>query len=316
LDRWIEDVEKLKEDLDTIAEEKQSCSEIVDRVEALQSELKDLDYDCRAMLERVETNKEAEKQGKRLVDSLKQEIGRKKDTEKKLTAEMEDKYKGIDEKISELTELVESMQSDLGSAEQESKGLALEITENLENRKTLTDKRKQAKVLSSRLSALELLKSAWNRYGIPLVLVKNLYASIEEKASKVYKEFDNGVILVREVEDRGKPGVEFILSDRKGERSFSQLSAGEKVMFFISVRVAIAQIVSATRDVKAGFLILDEAMGNLSPKRRDDLMRLVNKILRRMFPQVVMVSHTEMRDIFDRTVRVEAVNDVSEVSVA
>ena len=72
----------------------------------------------------------------------------------------------------------------------------------------------------------------------------------------------------------GKPGVQFFLSDRKGQRTFNQLSEGEKVMFFVSVRVAIAQII-AEDGVSIDYLILDEAMGNLSPKRRDDLVLAV-----------------------------------------
>jgi DNA repair exonuclease SbcCD ATPase subunit len=132
----------------------------------------------------------------------------------------------------------------------------------------------------------------------------------------VYQEFDNGTIEVREVEDRGKPGIEFYLIDRKGERTFGQLSAGEKVMFFISIRVAIAQIVAAKKNVQIDYLVLDEAMGNLSEKRRDDLIRVVNKVLRKLFPQVLMVSHTEMRDIFSQTIKVSAENGISILEVA
>jgi len=91
---------------------------------------------------------------------------------------------------------------------------------------------------------------------------------------------------------------------------------GEKVMFFISVRVAIAQIVSVDSPLTVDFLILDEVMANLSPKSRDNLIRLVNKVLRKIFPQLLMVSHTPMRDIFSQTITVTAENDVSSIEVA
>ncbi len=160
-----------------------------------------------------------------------------------------------------------------------------------------------------------LLKEAWSRYGIPLQLIERLNKRIEERSSAVYQEFDNGRIEVREVEDRGKPGIQFYLVDRKGARTFNQLSKGEKVMFFVAIRVAVAQIVAEDSPITVDYLILDEVMGNLSPKRRDDLIRLINKVLRKLFPQVIMVSHTEMRDIFSQTIRVVEENDVSVIEV-
>ena len=87
-------------------------------------------------------------------------------------------------------------------------------------------------------------------------------------------------------------------------------------MFFVAIRVAIAQIVAEDNPITVDYLVLDEVMGNLSPKRRDDLVRLINKVLRKLFPQVIMVSHTEMRDIFSQTIRVSVENDVSKLEVA
>ena len=169
---------------------------------------------------------------------------------------------------------------------------------------------------SADVVACELLVRAWSRYGIPMELMRNTMRTIAEVSTDVYREFDDGRITVEEVEDRGKPGVEFYLSDRRGRRTFSQLSAGEKVMFFVSVRVAVSEIAARNGARKADFLVLDEAMGNLSPRRRDDLVRLINKVLRKRYPQVIMVSHTVMRDIFTETVQVTADGGVSTLEVA
>jgi len=165
------------------------------------------------------------------------------------------------------------------------------------------------------IAAFSLLKSAWNRYGIPLQLVNRLAVRIEERASAVYKEFDNGHIEVREVEDRGKPGIQFFLVDQKGSRTFGQLSMGEKIMFFISVRVAVAQIIAEDSAINVDFLVLDEAMGNLSPKSRDNLVRLVNKSLRKIFPQLILVTHTVIPEIFDRSIEVTMKDSVSSIRV-
>jgi len=187
---------------------------------------------------------------------------------------------------------------------------------NKKGRETIEIAKKARDKARKEMVALGLLKDAWSRYGIPLQLIDRICRQIEERASAVYKEFDNGRIEVREVEDRGKPGIQFYLVDRKGDRTFNQLSMGEKVMFFVAIRVAVAQIVAADMPILVDYLILDEVMANLSPKRRDDLVRLINKVLRKIFPQVMMVSHTEMRDIFSQTIRVTAENEVSKIEVA
>ena len=76
----------------------------------------------------------------------------------------------------------------------------------------------------------------------------------------------------------------------------------------------MTQIVS-DRGADISFLVLDEALGNLSEKNRDALVRLVHQVLNRLFRQIMMVSHTLMRDVFKRTVHVSAENGVSTVEV-
>jgi len=189
------------------------------------------------------------------------------------------------------------------------------ISRLAESKKVLEDANKAVAEERKKLTSLNILKAAWSRYGIPLQLVTRLNARIQERATAMYQEFDNGRIDVREVDDRGKPGVQFFLVDRKGERTFGQLSMGEKIMFFISIRVAIAQIVAEDSPIRVDFLVLDEVLGNLSPKRRDDLVRLINKSLRKVFPQLLLVTHTAMPEIFDRSVEVTMQNDVSSLRI-
>jgi exonuclease SbcC len=224
-------------------------------------------------------------------------------------------YQQIHANIEETDDRISHQISSKASAKKEIEMLHDRIAENQKAKKIISEAEKAAKESKVEIDACKLLTEAWNRYGIPMVMIKQLMASMEDRATAVYQDFDSGRIVVQEVEDRGKPGVEFFLIDRKGQRTFSQLSAGEKVMFFISVRVAIAQIIGETRPIGVDYLILDEAMGNLSPNRRDDLVRLVGKVLKRLFPQTIMVSHTEMRDIFTETVKVSSVAGVSEIEV-
>jgi len=113
--------------------------------------------------------------------------------------------------------------------------------------------------------------------------------------------------------DGAKPGLEFMLYDEMGARSYKALSIGEKVMVYLAIRVAISQIINANKNNKIDFLILDEIAGNLSQTRREALTKLTNSLLRKFFTQVFMVSHVDLRDIFNETLSVTKVNGISKV---
>jgi len=232
-----------------------------------------------------------------------------------LQEKLGDEYRQLHVDIENMGNKIDDVTSEIAANTREIKVHRESMKNNIGVKKVIRDCEADIKQGRKDMRAAKLLIEAWSRYGIPMRLIQDTMAQIEEVATSVYQEFDSGRITVTEVEDRGKPGVEFTLQDRKGGRTFNQLSAGEKVMFFISVRVAISQIIRDYREVTVDYLILDEAMGNLSPKRRDDLVRLINKALRKMFPQVMMVSHTEMRDIFTNTMRVSADSGESKVEV-
>jgi len=108
--------------------------------------------------------------------------------------------------------------------------------------------------------------------------------------------------------------VDFVLADSMGERAYEGLSEGEKVMMYFSIRVAITQRENKIRDSKIDFLILDEVAGHLSPEKRDALIVIINKILRKYFPQVFMISHIPLREIFVRTLTISRIGGTSRVT--
>jgi DNA repair exonuclease SbcCD ATPase subunit len=183
------------------------------------------------------------------------------------------------------------------------------------NVKTLFSKRKEIQGLDQDRKAAELVAKAFSRYGIPLDLLQGLCSSIESEASEVYNAFDAGQIEVSSVEDRGRPGIEFFLVNRTGRRSWKQLSEGQKVMVFLSVRLALSKIISRSKGIQHDFLVLDEITGHLSPQKRDDLMQLIVDVLGKSFSQVFMVSHAEIRDIFEANVSVEMVDASSHLTL-
>jgi len=172
----------------------------------------------------------------------------------------------------------------------------------------------EVNTLRKLVRATALVAEAFSRYAIPLEMLRRLRADLEARASDIYRNFTSGSIVIRDTAG-ARPGVEFVLVDGNGEREYSGLSEGEKVMFSLAVRVAVTQRENKARDSKVDFLVLDEVSGHLSPAKRDSLTLVIQTILKKYFRQIFMVSHVPMRDIFSRTLEVAKVGGVSRVSV-
>lgn len=313
---WSDAVGELESKLKELNGDAVQTESDITFVDILKEEVSGWAQETKALLESTKKMEGRIKIINRDLSKIEGERKKKDDRFIFLVEKLGEEYQGLQKSIEtvsgDIDECQERKHTTLGQISQ----IKQSLKKNTVARKVILDSKKLMGQARKDMVAANLLKKAWSRYGIPLQLIERLNQRIAARASDVYQEFDNGRVEVREIEDRGKPGIQFFLVDRKGDRTFNQLSMGEKVMFFISVRVAIAQIVAADTSITVDYVILDEAMGNLSPKRRDDLIRLINKVLRKIFPQLILVSHTEMRDIFLQTLRFTAENDVSTLEVA
>lgn len=276
-----------------------ALAEFISELADLTASLIDLEKECQDLT-----------RDRRLLQSKKK---KKDDRFIDLQEKLGEDYQNLHNQIATVNDDLDMYTGDMASTKKEIDIYRKDLKRQAEAKESIAECDTKIKALKSNLTAAKLLTTAWNRYGIPLKLIKRVMRNVESRATTVYQEFDNGRIVVTEVQDRGKPGIEFMLLDRNGGRTFNQLSAGEKILFFLSIRIAITQIENERKAVSANYLILDEAMGNLSPKRRDDLIKLINKVLRKLFPQVIMVSHTEMRDVFTKILKVTKTNDTSKV---
>ncbi len=319
---WSSAIDGLEVVLQELHDKGLACEKELETVVELKDEIKTLEQESKHLLDRIAREEETHTGNVDTLDKLQKglklkatEFKLKGDRYNVLVKKLGDEYETLQILVEETSDEINECQSKQDVAQGQITQLKQSVERNKKGRETIGIAKKARDKARKEMTALGLLKDAWSRYGIPLQLIDRICRQIEERSSVVYQEFDNGRIEVREVEDRGKPGIQFYLADCKGARTFNQLSMGEKVMFFVSVRVAVAQIIAGDNPISIDYLILDEVMGNLSPKCRDDLIRLINKVLRKIFPQVIMVSHTEMRDIFSQTIRVTAENDISKVEV-
>lgn len=235
------------------------------------------------------------------VERLKQRLTKVKDTLSEFQ-DMGERLRKLDSVIDATSVAFGNQQASLRLFKERLK----KATEGVKELQSLEDERND---LLLGVKALEAVSSAWSRYGIPLELVKGSVEKIQFWATSVYQGFDSGVILIEDVEDRGRPGLEFFLSNRKGKRSWDLLSKGERVMYFLAVRTAISRLLSVEGS-KVDFLVLDEAMANLSPRNRDSLLKVV---LGKLANQLFVTSHVSIPSIAEKTYVFKDVGGVSKV---
>ncbi|MGH7545473.1 MAG: SbcC/MukB-like Walker B domain-containing protein, partial [Gemmatimonadota bacterium] len=82
------------------------------------------------------------------------------------------------------------------------------------------------------------------------------------------------------------------------------LSCGEEYIANLVIRLAVSQMIADRAGQTLNLLIFDEIFGGLDETRRDNVLRLLQRLQDR-FEQVVLISHIEsIRDGLDHVIRV------------
>ena len=152
--------------------------------------------------------------------------------------------------------------------------------------------------------ALELAIMSTGRYGAPLVATKSLRQYLSTEATLLYNSFQEGIVSIPDIVDKGRPGIDYVVSTTEGEKRFAHLSVGQKAMLLISIRFALAMRIKSKNQSSYDFTVLDEVMENLSASNRDELLTIIKSKLFNHVRQVFVVSHAEVTPLFDAEIRV------------
>ena len=82
------------------------------------------------------------------------------------------------------------------------------------------------------------------------------------------------------------------------------ISGGESDLANLVLRLAISQMIAERAGQPLSLLIMDEIFGSLDTRRREDVVRLLQRLADR-FPQVILVTHVELEGRVDRLMHVE-----------
>ena len=158
--------------------------------------------------------------------------------------------------------------------------------------------RKRHIELQDKVKAYSHLARAYSPTGIPLELIHEFSILLSQRATHIYNQFADGQIIVENVQEGKSQGVEIKVIHLGHTKKYKELSEGQKAMVFLAVRLALTGILYT--DIPP-FIVLDEVSGHLSEKSMDKLLTTINEYMGKLYGKILLVSHTNVRDIFDQT---------------
>ena len=313
---WQADIEELTSKLDQLASQllKLTCER--DLLRSNQKELErtgqDTEHAAGLLLMHQQSLVNEERKLRELRTQVKQLALRMKHMQDAV-----DGFAAAQESVTSLEEELERLQAEHTQLFADVELLKKHQRDSQETRKKL-DKAKKAFVAASLdKQAYDILQTLFGRYGIPLTLLAGLQEKLETEATSIYGEFElGGEILVRSIEERGRPGIDIIVRRLSGrERTYAMLSDGQRAVAYFAVRLALSRILSEVYPNVPDFIILDELTAKLSEGNRDKLASYIAQHLKKEYSQILLTSHQTLRNIFDHTIQVTMDNDVTTAKV-
>ena len=284
IDQWREDIDKLLGLLNKLTSFRDDIRVAVTRQKAISHEYNDAKNNRDHL--RLEF-----KQTKGEIISSKIRLG----TIIKEINEFYDKTK-LNEIEKELTS-VNNQISDLKAAITLNKK---KVAKREEWKKRLREHKKLKDQSGLRMDVSDALVEIFSQKGIPLQLLEDICREVEVEATSIFSNFDQGDVLVKRLDDgEGRLDIQFYLDTQSGTHSYNQLSAGQRTLLLLSVRLALSNICfrNHPNTHSLDFIVLDEITTNLSEVKIESLTHVIGKMIDSTFSQVFIISHIPLPNL-------------------
>lgn len=184
-------------------------------------------------------------------------------------------------------------EGEYGFALQEAERLRLLIAEKEKTRQEIIDLEQAVTQQKKAQELLRMVRNTLNQAGDKIAEVYRQYLGRE--ADILYQQIANENVHLTWVEDYEVKIIDQ-LDGAERERTFAQLSGGEKMSAAVAVRLALLQQLSGL-----GIGFFDEPTANLDEKRRSNLARIIPHITGN-FRQIFIISHDDTFDAITENV--------------
>lgn len=180
----------------------------------------------------------------------------------------------------------------LGAANQD-----LEYNTNLKNKKD--ELAEKIKKLQGEETSYSLLVRAFDKNGIPQLLIDSCIPHIRKILKELLSDFDDVFNIRIETQKMSEAGdkvsevLNIIVSDSEGERDVKDYSGGERGIIDLVFRIAFAKLQSERNGSKILVFFADEPFDALDSENAPRVLQVLQKLIQSGLRQVFIVSHSE-----------------------
>ncbi len=172
-----------------------------------------------------------------------------------------------------------------------------------------------------RLALLEELREAFNRKGVPSMIIETAVPELEETANALLSRMSEGRMTLRmETQRETKEGelresLDIQVGDELGTRSYEMYSGGEAFRINFAVRIALSKLLAQRAGAQLRALFIDEGFGTQDSLGRERMIAVINSI-QEDFDRILVISHLdEIRDAFPTRIEIVKSPEGSQVHV-
>lgn len=160
------------------------------------------------------------------------------------------------------------------------------------------------------LAALEELREAFSKRGVPAMIIETVVPELERHANELLARLTDGRLNVRiETQREIKTGdlreaLDIIISDELGSRPYELYSGGEAFRINFAIRIALSRLLANRSGAQLRSLFMDEGFGTQDAGGREHLIEALNSI-QESFDRILVITHIEeLKDAFPARIEV------------
>lgn len=311
----------IKNDSDKIIKFKKAYKEIIKN----QEDITDKILEIKNKLSTTDKNKLAFDNCQSVIEEYKSKLVNGNERYKKIIIEYEkaeidfkniknknNENENIQDKIDDITREVSDFENKKGSLKRQS-------LDYKKLKKKIAGKKEELKSKKNDLVISDILIKMFGKNGISAKVINASIGEIEDYANNILKNIDDGekTIMFKSSKIIGigivRDSLDIIISDKTDkQRKYETYSGGERTIINLSIRLALAHLLSRKNKIISSIIILDEVFGALDEFNKDKVVHVLN-YLKKQFEQIFVISHTNIKDAFNFLLWVEK-NSLTDIS--
>jgi len=161
------------------------------------------------------------------------------------------------------------------------------------------------------------LAKAFDKHGIPTLIIENVIPEIEENANRILSTLSDTMQLELRTQKTLKTGgvgdtLEIVIKSLTTERNYDMLSGGEKFRVDLALRIALSTVLARRNNFKCETLIIDEGFGSLDEIGKQKFVEL-SMALHNTFKRIILITHTDLTERYTDIITVRKINGISQL---